>query len=310
MRTVFSAILPIILIVTGVIIYFFYYKRSINAKLQGESGSSDHRIVSPWALAIVLLAGFTIINTTRNRADLEAMRQQLTSLNYNISQMQQQLSELGEADRYRYDLNINVDKIYLQEDSYYADIIIDVYPEISRSDDRITLYLDDQVVEMKRETNRFTAIITKPTLHDYAECSLLIESDGRQYHEPLYLEREKLYSDLFPFANCSGSCQFSKHKMSLDLHLWFAEGTGAGNMQGAAIVIRDGEQIIDEIMIRNTQEDYDLRKTYTISDEKNVSVTFLTSDKDNNLCFVYYLTNRDIRPHHAVDSKGRLIVDF
>ena len=310
MRTVFSAILPIILIITGVIIYFFYYKRRINAKLQGESGSSNHRIVSPWALAIILLAAFTIINTTRNRADLEAMRQQLTSLNYNISQMQQQLSELSESDRYRYDLNVSVDRFYLQEDSYYADVIIYVYPQTSRPDDRITLYLDDQAVEMTREPNRFRAVITKPTLQNYGECSLLIESDGRQYHEPLYLDGEKLYSNLFPFASFSGNSTFSKKKLTIDLHVWVPQAMIGAQLRDARMTVTDGGKVIDEIVITDTISEFDIRKTYSISAEKNITIQFVTVDDSGYRCVVNYLTPDATPACQVFDSQNRLVVQY
>ena len=191
-RSIIIAVIPLLAIIALLAGYLHYYRRKINEHVSDEN-YQIRSIISPTSLALILLGLFMIINTTGNRAQLNNLQQKINQLNNSVINLQNTVNDLTrDQDEYPYQLNLSTESVYKEDGQYYFLENIEVIPEKGRSDDRITLFVNGNEVELVPDKNSYKAVFSLPTDSTNRETSLLIETGDQQLRRQIYLGNEKL----------------------------------------------------------------------------------------------------------------------
>ncbi|MBR0138550.1 MAG: hypothetical protein IJM15_09075 [Erysipelotrichaceae bacterium] len=283
MRAYAIALLPLIIIAAALVLYFLFYKRSINRSLNDPDGYRRRSFISPSELTLGVIVIFLLISNYHNRATINQLSMQLYNINSSISDLTYQIEQLKQDDSHRFDYYMRAVSVEKDaNDRYHADIEITVEPEVITDNTSVTLYVDGKTINLNNnEIGRFTANfeITPAKLPE--SCYLIVHFVDGDVREELPMEPEKLFNELFPMMQIMGSSEINSGKLNLDLDVWFPDEKFSSTLIETEVCITNHltEVLYEQKLTPNENGDpIKIKYRGKVDDEKDLHVFIRTTD--------------------------------
>lgn len=307
--------LPIIITLAVAVIYFFYYKSSINKHLNDEDYQEKHYRPSPGTLGAVIMAVALIVTSTKDRYTIRNLEQQINNLNSQIYQLSEDVREIADAGKYKFDYTVEVDKLFKENGKYYVTYTLTVLPETFRNNETLSVFMDDGEIFLTRDGNKYTGQFTRETLSQEEAFTMMIRRDNERKAEEIYLNPGRIVGGMFMFIDISGSSGIQNNTLKVKMHAVLMNKEER-TLKAASLVVEDKGEIIrreDLSELRDREIDFSFKEK--ISSEENVSMYVEFSDTDGNtyLFNLYspsYTGDCDDYVYEVRDSAGTVIVRY
>ena len=302
------ALLPVVLIISGIAGYYFFYKKEVNKSLNRQGG--NRRLVSPGDVGIYLLLVFFVISNVRNNAAISNLKSQLDYMNSQLTTISQKIDYMSEDHHHDFEWSMTVKELYKENERYTARVNVEIVPEVIDSATKVELYVEDRKIELTGKDYRYTGEFEMDTLAFPQSCYVYLENENGGVREDLYFEPEKLYSELLPSMLISGSTTITSNKLVLDdvISLSYSDG-GTYRFSSAEYTITDKNNVI-------YSQKLDLNKENTVKYSGNISVDenvriYIIAEDIRGWKYVY--TIKAVNEAYILtitDEKGQIVIRY
>ena len=306
-RFISVLIIPAI-IICGSLIYFMYYKSSINRHLNDENYQGRDHNPAPVYIALGIAIISLLVNTSKNQLAISNLQNNVNNLSSQIYRLNEKIDELSKKDSTVYSYGLDLINLEKQNGQYVATVRVNVYPEMLQGETEFILRYENTSQVMIENNGVYSADIFFPCAQGGGSAVLSMTYNGKTQNDDIYLEGEKILGSLLPSMDVIGSSEISSNTFKADWTI-SAYSSETRKITDAVLLISDSKntkEISLEDAVKNGQMELNIKEKISSGDKVNVEIQY---HDDKGFTYTESIYSFD-KPYHleVTDSEGIQVI--